>query len=228
MKYFVVLILTLSVSIIDATTSLTHNQIELEIKKWNSSYYSNESERTGITGSYLCTNHIKPVEFIIRNNSTDPVRISRESLKVGCIGRDTLIGNISKVDSAGTVVVGTLTIVYGAIILMAFEIITTENIRRRAAGRAGLSALQACRNTALWTCIGVGAVMGYWYSDTNSTSKVALDALLLGDEVVINPGDAVRKIAFLDAKVYNGLFTFRVLSDDRKSYAAFFDVELVR
>lgn len=185
-------------------------------------------QRLNMTRNYCGYNGIQPVEFIVKNESDVPVYISAQSLRGTRIPKEQLVIQDQWDDQMF------LSPAIGfccGLALGFWEIVTAieeNNPRWRPSsyinGRQYPSFPLA---TISWSVIAITAfVLTLGHHGHNNHNARQLAKLMLADEIVIQPGQSVRKIAFLDAQYYNGLFTFQVLSEDKKQYVASFDVEL--
>jgi hypothetical protein len=190
-----------------------------------------ESFKLNMTRASCGYKGIQPVALMVKNESDVPVRISAQSLRATRIAKEQLIIQDSYVDQVG------ISLLIGSFLGLPLLIIESKAIadnnvvafngnlvfQRYFNGRYPSFPLVAIG----WSVITAAAFILAWgHHSFNNHNARQLAKLMLAGEIVIQPGQTVRKIAFLDAQYYNGLFTFQVLSDDKKRYVASFDVEL--
>jgi|GEM_PF-6317102 len=183
-----------------------------------------ENQGLSITQQYCGYKGIQPVEFIVKNNSDVPVRISAQSLKATRVPQEQLIIKNWYADAAAIMFLTECSL--GLFMFMIEACAREDNYRAWVPvyvnGRQYPSFFPV---TIGWSVLAATVItLACWHSNRGNAKQ--LKKLMLADEVVIQPGQTVRKIAFFDAQYYNGLFTFHVLSDDKKRYVANFDVEL--
>lgn len=199
-------------SIMNAKTTLHHKGIQLDIESWSTSYDDNSRIQLS-----LASHHIKPIKITVTNASDKPIVIARDSLRVPCMNQSFLLTKATKINE--NFLSAYFFIVIATVYAATLEHIFMSDVR----GRNAFPYV-----TLSWAAL-LGIATGvYHYFYKNVIASVALDCLILGSDTIIQPGDSVYKLAFLDSKAFNGLFTFRVFSIDKKSYATFFDVEFVR
>ena len=222
-KIFVALgLICLSYGQIAAVTMRQANVV-LEVKNLFCTYNTIEDQKLNLTHSYCGYQGIQPVAFIVKNEGDMPVRISAQSLRAMRIPKEQLIIQDSRKDLVG---ISVLAGFYLGFTLGLWELIAIDHYYPRWRSSLHINPRMPIV-TIGWSVIATAAFIFTWVNHGyNKHNGRQLAKLMLADEIIIQPGESVRKIAFLDAQYYNGLFTFHVLSDDKKRFVASFDVEL--
>jgi hypothetical protein len=161
------------------------------------------------------------------------VCISSQSLRSGRVHKDKLIRDISPFKVEAAFLVSCCALLPLSILFLYELMAWDENNKMQARPLQNQPIYVRGRYpsyfpaTVSWLAIASVAIALTWYYGDKKTNEQRLKKIMLDEDVLIQPGQTVRAIAFLDARQYNGLLTFRVLSHDKMSYVATFDLVLL-